>query len=136
MVKVYQSRFGRGDGNCFAACVASILEIPLGSVSDIPESDGWWIHFTRWARDAHGLRPLAYDYAPEIEVWLPNYEKHYIVGGKSPRFPGCFHAAVGFRGHLVHDPHPSGDYFIDREVSDYIFLPTIEEAAAPMWRAD
>ena len=32
MIKIWQTQFGDGNGNCFQACVASILELTLNEV--------------------------------------------------------------------------------------------------------
>jgi hypothetical protein len=45
MNPVNQTRFGNGSGNCFAACVASILEIPIEEIDPLilPANGSNWI---------------------------------------------------------------------------------------------
>lgn len=105
MKPVYQTRFGKPDGNCMEACVASILEVGLGDVPDLSaaEDDEW--------------RDVLADYLAEfdleqMDVLVPQAQEagviptgFHIISGPSPR--GDFdHAVVGLGGRMVHDPHP------------------------------
>ena len=100
MLPVDQTIYGSTDGNCFSACVASILEI---SIEEVPRAFGVNnAQFLRWlagrglsATLSHGV-----DYVP------PGYS---IAAGPSKRFAGKMHACVAFDGAVVHDPHPSRD---------------------------
>jgi len=117
MIPVKQTLFG-GDflnketlGNCYPACIATILGIPLGEVphffqletDEIPALDIIlpWFH-------GRGLTSVCFDWSP----WIPKYYEGIItiIGGKSPR-GGWSHAVVGRitkEGYeLLHDPHPS-----------------------------
>ncbi len=122
MRPVQQTTFaGKGapvaeQGNCFAACVASLLEIPLAEAETY--IDGlttpnqleaqWWERFVSWC----GERNLVPLYLPWGEEATPDqyaYGKpgmRYIACGKTPR--GEPHAVVYRDGELDHDPHPSG----------------------------
>ena len=129
-------------GNCFASCVASILEMPLADVPNFCAIEGdWWKPFQYWLF----MRGL---YAVEV---VCNYEQHYlwplppdvlcIVTGKSPR--GDFsHAVVartvagetgdgeynhGFE--YVHDPHPSNAY-VEKPKSILFFAALAPEQVA------
>lgn len=107
-----QTIFGDPDGNCFAACVASILEIDLDP--SMPLMDDNWLHnWKRWLDDRGYI----------VYWWMVgkgDIPDHYaILGGKSPR--GEYnHAVVTLYGNIVHDPHPSnegvleplGDWFV------------------------
>ena len=51
MIKVYQTKYGKKDGNCFQACVASVMEMKLDDVPDfcnIYSEDTWYIEFAKW----------------------------------------------------------------------------------------
>jgi len=108
MIPVDQTVFAVPGGNCFSACVASLLELPLKVVpyfmGDKPpgEPEEWFAGFLAW------LRPLGY-WAIPLSVgngWRP--EGLCILSGKSPR--GSFLHSVVARGtdlDVVHDPHPS-----------------------------
>ena len=91
-------------GNCFTACVASILELPLNAVPHfVLYGDEWWDVFLTWLAEL-GLSATFYtsgdDYVP------PGWT---IAGGPSKRFAGKMHACVALDGVVVHDPHPSRD---------------------------
>lgn len=112
-------------GNCFQACVASILELPLQQVSnfcvDYPED--WWDQLRLWLV-RYDLCPVCVWVPPkwqgegELPLWdLP--ETHYILGGKSPRGDHK-HSVVAYAEDLAHDPHETGDGL--DSVEDAIFF--------------
>jgi hypothetical protein len=103
-------------GNCWAACLASILECTL---NDLPDEKSFW---------HPGDNPR--------KSWPPYYQKtilflrsHYglswfeckvsgivldemgavytILSGPSPRDSAITHSVVGVLDKIVHDPHPS-----------------------------
>jgi len=100
MIPVNQTRFeGAAGGNCLAACLASILELPLDEV-DTPalfDKATMWQAIMRITLP-RGLRPFSY----------------HVGGGDSPAIapPGfhiacsASHATVALDGKIVHDPHP------------------------------
>lgn len=103
-------------GNCFAACIASILDLPLSEVPNFAvAADWWWFSFVTWAAE-RGYRVCSTT-EPENEMRLPPHGTYLLLGGQSPRFPkGILHSVVATRTwerakpwRLVHDPHPSGD---------------------------
>lgn len=99
MRPVDQTTYGHSDGNCFAACVASILEIPI---AEVPNTFGLNDQLLRWLAQ-RGLSATLYDRAEYVP---PGYA---IAAGPSLRFAGRFHACVAYDGRVVHDPHPSRD---------------------------
>lgn len=51
MLKVYQTKYGLEDGNCFEACVSTLTGIPLDKIPYF-DSGGYWINnFFNWARE-------------------------------------------------------------------------------------
>lgn len=111
-----------GEGDCLAACAASILETDIDAFAAMAtlDNDTWFETFI----DA--LARLGYTaFAMEAErlIAWPGYQ---IAIGDSPRHsntdshaqPGEKHAVVALYGDVVHDPHPSRtgiasvDYFI------------------------
>ena len=74
MKKVYQTKFGGKDapdeekGNCWQACVASILEIPLEDAMHDIHYDGpaWLERFNAWLRQ-YGLACIEFKVSPEWE---------------------------------------------------------------------
>ena len=95
MVPIDQTLHGSTDGNCFAASVASILELPLQAV---PHTFGVNDDFMRWLA-ARGLSATIYDASKYVP---PGYA---IAAGPSKRFAGFLHACVAWNGRVVHDPH-------------------------------
>lgn len=106
MKRVDQTKLHDSDnginGNCLAACVASILEIPLDVIPKfedmmVKNSDEWFEVFTDWL-ESLGFTILTW----ENDTWLPGY---YLASGISER--GVNHVVVYRAGVLAHDPHPS-----------------------------
>ena len=101
MRHVDQTTYGPYDGNCFSACLASILEIPI---EEVPLFLGtYWDDFLPWLK-ARGLGASLYR---KSERRFPL--GYSIAGGPSKRFAGKMHACVAYDGMIVHDPHPSRD---------------------------
>lgn len=103
MVPVTQTLFGR-EGNCYAACLASILEIPIDRITG---THGGHLDPVNRFLAAHGLGIVRVTY--RADAWeRMNRGAWCVLAGKSPR--GEFlHAVVGRDGRLVFDPHPSRD---------------------------
>ena len=91
MQPVQQTRTG-STGNCFAACIASLLEIPLKLVDGLHEDtiNGF---LKRYGLHYH-----------EIKASKNFPQGKYIVCGRSPR--GGLHACIGEGGKIIFDPHP------------------------------
>jgi hypothetical protein len=110
---VDQTLFGEGAGNCFAACVASILGMPLVSVPNFcveHGDDDWYGHFSKWLND-RGLAPLTMVNADEHATaahlcWARQFaaDVHWIASGDTARGK---HAVVYVGGRLAHDPNPN-----------------------------
>lgn len=117
MIPIFQTRFGEPLGNCWAACIASILELPIEAVdwsADMTADEilpagatdvtrewidrrernlarlGYWMSLIEHGR---GVRP----------VGVP-FRAHYMAIGILPN--GIGHVVVCRDGRLVHDPHP------------------------------
>lgn len=107
MRPVDQTTFGHPGGNCFSACVASLLELPI---TDVPyfmdESEGrakWHEQLDAW------LEPRGFYASHFVIVDLERAEMprgHFILVGRSPRGD---HAVIARGRDVVHDPHPSRD---------------------------
>lgn len=116
MKPVYQTKFGAEEGNCFAACLASLLEVDIDIIPDfyyLYKSD-WYNRFLEWL-EQFDLTAVIFDSLP---FGFPlNY--YYLVGGISER--GIMHSCVAHSGKIVHDPYPGGNGFND--ILDYtIFI--------------
>src|SRR4051812_28515116 len=118
MKPVYQTIFGNGkngqpSGNCFAASIASILELPVEEVPNFCAHEDFIQRLNSWlaprgffyleVQVAAGLKP------EEIFMWAGSH----IISGDGPR--GLRHSVVGFAGVIAHDPHPSGAGLLTQE---------------------
>lgn len=88
-------------GNCFAACVASILEIPIEDAFDCWKytDEDWHDEFKKWLYE-RGLDCVA--------LWELPVGVFGIANGQSPRGVSGGHSVIWKDGQLAHDPHPDG----------------------------
>ncbi len=93
MKPVFQTRFGP-DGDCYAACLASILEIAIDQVPVLGEQ---WTHDLRRWLESMGMQPMFF-YGGN-----PKYG-YTIVGQHMP--DRTIHSSVWFDQALIHDPSP------------------------------
>lgn len=94
---------GTGNGNCFASCLASLLELPLWMVPPFEEMFGrghgeWRERVEKWLKHCFSL-VLVRTEGHEISK-LPEF---YIANGMSKR--GVHHSVIYQNGELAHDPH-------------------------------
>ena len=95
---------GIGNGNCFPACLASLLEIPLWMVPPFDQMFGreyWGRRRGEWLGRMFQMQFIRTD-GHEIAA-MPEF---YIANGFSPR--DVMHSVIYSGGVLVHDPHPVG----------------------------
>ena len=121
MKPVYQTRFGEPHGNCFAACMASILEVGLNDLPDLdflPAGRNW----IEWFNENLGERySVAFFPATEEQPFTGYIASgtHIITNGKNKE--GVDHSQVAIchskvlegevierTWELVHDPHLDG----------------------------
>jgi len=103
MKPVYQSRFGQ-NGNCLAACFASMLECPLEAVDfscgDHAED--------AWAAVANEkLRPFGV-YFLDVRADLAHIPTDAFLIGNGMSGRGRMHSVIYQNGRHIHDPHPDG----------------------------
>lgn len=135
MIPVYQTMTvaNDGQGNCFNACIASILEMPLRDVAQIhPQFEGdYWGAWDDWLATL-GMK-MVWHRAPKGPP-----KGYAIASGMGGRFyPDDHdlagleigHAAVVFNGVLVHDPFPNAATF-DR-IDKYWSIEPIGESETP-----
>jgi len=106
MKPVMQTRFSE-DGNCFEACIASILEIPLEEVPDLKECKDvyeWNKTINSWLK-TKGLQYMELETKEYPFYFIESY--HLIIGHKER---GIYHAVVGLNGNVVHNPHPNTEF--------------------------
>ncbi len=101
MVPVDQTVFDNLRGNCYAACIASVLEMKL---EDVPWPNGNNDDFAGIYETWFAELNLQVVYAVP---GVPMPKGYLIASVPSPRFPGSNHAVVIKDGRVVHDPHPS-----------------------------
>jgi len=104
MKLVDQTRFGKPDGNCMAATLASILEIPIETVDPHVINNSKWVNnLNKWLQEEYGLALVN---TKHINF---GYKGYLLLAGETPR--GLLHSCVGqiVEGifTVVHDPHPS-----------------------------
>jgi len=122
MKSVYQTIFGDGRGNCFAACIASILELPIEVVPNFCanyKEREWFIELNKWIR-RYGVGVTYFSDGPATlelisELWPDAYS---IVGGPTLRGP---HAVVYQGARMIHDPH-AGESGLDSVDDVFMFV--------------
>jgi hypothetical protein len=117
MIPVYQTMTIANDdvGNCYNACVASILELPLREVCPVlPNFEGnYWGEWHRWLAE-RGLElncHLTKDGVPKGFAIATGYGGRTFPEGHKKAGEPILHAAVVFNGELVHDPFPCAKEF-------------------------
>lgn len=107
-------------GDCFAACVASILEMRLDQVPNfcLAPDNCWWDQFQSWL-DGYGMCALevnitVVDGSAKIPIAWMTPGVFCILSGKSPR-GDWLHSVVAItegkdKFVFIHDPHPDGGY--------------------------
>lgn len=118
-----QEIFTAGEGDCFSACIASLLELPLSAVPKFrklhPPPACMVTPARKWLEVETGLSLVTIQMAREVRTGedlrligaAPGTP--CMAGGVSPNVADTFHCVVGeideqgmnFR--MTHDPHPS-----------------------------
>jgi hypothetical protein len=106
MHPVMQNETEPGRGDCVAACVASVLEIPLAEVPNFRLASAPWTALQEWLA---GRNLFAIKVVADRMLFHPMPMTFCILTGRSPR-RDIGHAVVGQQTecdwHVVHDPHP------------------------------
>jgi hypothetical protein len=122
---VDQTKFGVREGNCFAACVASLLDLTIVDVPHLMAEERWFEASLDWLEPrgfwAICLRTQERDQRETIRGL-------YVLSGRSPR--GDFLHSVVARGDTIeHDPHPSRAGLLTRDDA-ILIVPFAVQAAA------
>jgi len=121
MKPVFQTRFGYPKGNCFAACVASLLELKIEEIWEGDEFDAtmqsnaaWWWGWRTW------LNSRGYDlvHVNNGAWFLP--PKGYAIANGISKSSEIRHSVIVLNGELVHDPHPGWDGL--KVVESYVII--------------
>jgi hypothetical protein len=126
--RIKQTEFGFGNGNCWQACIASILKMELNDVPHFAkDTEGWWKNTQKFMAD-RGLYLLEVP----IENGIISVSEipdgiHLILSGKSPR--GDFnHSVIGkkLKEKFIYefDPHPD-ETFLDGPPKFASFVATL-----------
>lgn len=134
MIPVDQDVFGKPNGNCFTACLASLLQVPLTALEPVQalyrEGATRWEegrdekHWVKCWAEIQGF--IAAQHAMILVGVLPPHVPagYSILGGGSPR--GDFgHYVVAHDGEVVHDPHPSRDGIVGSAEEYLVLLPVV-----------
>lgn len=117
MKPIDQTRTDPSEGNCLAACVASLLHLDSEDLPTFPDTPAWWDEFIAWLRP-FGFYAARWGPGASEDVIPPGYA---IASGESPRYLTLLHAVVYLDGKLAHDPHPDRAG-IAGDVHDWIVL--------------
>jgi len=111
MIPVNQTICNFKNGNCFSACIASILELPLVEIPNFMQDgeEKFDYHVEQFEKD-FGIGIVDFDYTNQIES-LPDFiilmkNRYLVATSPSPRNKNYNHATVWYNGNLAHDPHP------------------------------
>lgn len=120
MKRVFQTKYGKGQGNCFQAALASLFELKLEDIPDFcniysTETEEWYEQFVKWLNErGFSSIPLKVD-----DLNRPNYKNCYlIVTGKNK--DGVNHNILYRNGKAVHNPNKNCKG-IKPEMIDIIF---------------
>lgn len=119
-------------GNCYAAVIASMLDLPITEVPNVEvlfdlkdTNDTYWVEVMLTFLNKRGLIILTdNDYRvfhdPEykmvnerLDIIRRLKDRYYIVSGQSQR--GVSHCCIYKNGNLVHDPHPTREGLLTTE---------------------
>ena len=125
MTPVDQTTFGPGRGNCLAACIASLLDLPraedvpeLVDPRDDPSGRSWRLQIEDWLRE-RGLGLVSIDALDVPPVIVHPTDLHYMAWGRSAR-AHARHSVIYRDGRMVHDPHPDRTGLVN--VDEFAFL--------------
>lgn len=126
MKPAFQEIIDAGIGDCFSACLASLLELPISAVPkfrrDNPAPKDMMKEARKWLAKNYGLSIITLqmedresDYiGSDLRIIGAFPETPCIAGGTSPNLPDASHAIVGQLDkqgrnfEMTHDPNPSG----------------------------
>jgi len=103
------------NGNCFSACLASVLGLDIGDVPNFWDfldrslkgedlNKAWTTEVLKFL-NLYGLSFILIRYEDRLfELYLKNTP--VMVSGTSPRDPNVDHVVVYLNGKMIHDPYP------------------------------
>jgi len=117
---------GFANGNCMAACIASLFEVDLDEdVPNFVDFEGplaWWDAARSWCR-TRGYDLIRISSLDQVTRWADRPPgDHAIAGVPSPRGPWGHCVIVDRDGVVVHDPYPGGPTGHKAEQIDEVYL--------------
>lgn len=112
MIPVFQTLTvaNDGQGNCFNACIASIMERSLREVATIhPKTVPYWSAWDDWLA-AQSLEIHQHGGSEPPKGWSIASGEGFRVYPDDHELAGLpiRHACVAFNGEVLHDPYPGG----------------------------
>jgi hypothetical protein len=116
--QIYRHGIDNENGDCFRACIASLLELPTHAVphffskenEERAQRNGEDPHIQVYNYLAsYGLAFLFLPWNDHFGYQLEYHGVHHILSGPSPRFPNdstVAHLVIATGSIIVHDPHP------------------------------
>lgn len=134
MKPIHQTLFGMPDGNCIAACVASILELEGVELPSLARENDWLEALNRWLRQlGQPWRAVCFYPSPAQLHYTMLPGVLLCAGGKGPRGHG--HMVVWRDGAVVHDPHPEGGGLVGPVEDVLVLFPLDAGETAQLRRA-
>lgn len=114
--RVMQTRYGQ-DGNCFSACLASLLDCDLEAVdfSCLRLPEGMWFEKACEVLAPFGCTLI---HINNIHGLSMPFSLCYIATGMTSR--GFKHSVISRNWGMIHDPHPSNDGIDNLEYINFI----------------
>lgn len=137
MKKVYQTLYDAKEGDCFAACVASILEDDLKEYPNFwrlgSSTVKYWDSITKWLLENRGLGLLSIQISNRFTLSFMTLVGCYAMACvPSQRHDGVFHSVVvtwienpdeSVSCKIVHDPSELNKREYEfKEISEFTFL--------------
>lgn len=105
-------------GNCLAACVASLLDLPIEALPHFSWYMGDWYRMLYNFLKEKGYEVNGTQTIKENPDWHKGFkgiDGYVIVGGKSPRGIHNGHAVIYKDGQPFFDPHPDNNFLTEAE---------------------
>lgn len=122
MIKVIQTKHGE-DGNCFAACIASLFDVEIDDIPFLADYQDWEEYLNvlnSTLRNKFGVILLYGEFKDWEDYIKENYiDSYYIVSGDTNK--GLEHAVIYKNGELFHNPNNLGTEIINIK-HVYVFL--------------
>jgi hypothetical protein len=96
--------FQENPTDCLRACLASLLEVSIEDVLEIPFDDEWLPVTNNWLREYHDMFLTNVEFRREEPISLPEfvYNDSYMIGVIESNLG--YHAVITKNGKVVHDP--------------------------------